>query len=94
MPANEYVSSRRQYKVKLEEWGMRKYLRAPNALSFLTNKDKRKRDLDMDTILELDEAPLDHERVQRSEKRIKSLQGVLPTPSAGQYNAVSVMVRC
>ena len=81
---HECVStSIRQYKVKIKEWGLRKYITASDMQILLAKRDKRTRDRGVETVFVVDGVKFAEDRLNRFGKRKLAEPIDYVSPSSG-----------
>ena len=80
-------TSIRQYKVKIREWGMEKYLKARDMQILLAKRDERTRDRGVGTAFVFNDVDLEEDRINLFGKRRLGKSGDYVSPSTSMYTS-------
>ena len=81
-------TSIRQYKVKIQEWGMEKYLKARDMQILLAKRDERTRDRGVGTAFVFNDVDLEEDRINLFGKRRLGKSGDYVSPSTSMYTSL------
>ena len=86
-------SSIRQYKAKVQEWGMEKYIKAQDMQILLAKRDQRARDRGVRTAFVANDVDLEEDRINLFGKRRSGKSGDYVSPSTSMYSIVARLAR-
>ena len=80
-------TSIRQYKVKIQEWGMEKYMKARDMQILLAKRDGRTRDRGVRTAFVFNDVDLEEDRINLFGKRSLGKSSDYVSPSTSMYTS-------